>query len=251
MPWFAVDDQFHEHPKPHRAGVEAVGLWSLAGSYCADNLTDGFVPERVLSRWAQPAKARRLAARLVAADMWHPDEQDGEKGWRFHDWADFQFTRKSLEEHRRKKAEAGRKGGKASGRSRREASASAGASSKREANANENEAPTHTHPLRVVASSSQSSSAPGGIDDDGLTRIKKATKGSDGHARKTAEFILAKAPADVRNPTAYVLAAISDDPDAYRYRRGNPKKGEECPTHAGQWADACAGCAADRKAAGA
>lgn len=87
------------------------------------------------------------------------------------------------------------------------------------------------------------------IAADGLDRIKSITKGTEAHARKCAEFILAKAPADVRNPAAYVVAAINDDPDAFRFKRGNPKKTQECPTHAGQWADACAGCAADRKAA--
>lgn len=102
----------------------------------------------------------------------------------------------------------------------------------------------------LVKSVSQPTSVARGVDDDGLTRIQQALNNCpQAHARKTADFVLAKAPDNVRNPVAYILKAISEEPDAYRYKRGNPKKADECPTHAGQWADACAGCAADRKAA--
>jgi hypothetical protein len=86
------------------------------------------------------------------------------------------------------------------------------------------------------------------VDDDGLTKIQELTKGTKTHARKCVEFVLSKTSNDIKNPTAYVLKAIREDPDSYRYKRGNPKRGEECLEHAGQWADACAGCAADRKA---
>lgn len=85
--------------------------------------------------------------------------------------------------------------------------------------------------------------------DAELARITKLTGGGPVHARKTIEFILDHAPDDVAKPMAYVLAAIRNDPEAYRYRRGNPKsRDQECPDHAGQWADHCAGCAADRHA---
>lgn len=244
MPWFKVDDKLHEHPKAHRAGIEAIGLWTLAGSYCGDNPNDGFVPERVLVRWIPtPAKGRRLAQRLVEAELWHPDTQDGEAGWRFHDWGDFQPTRAQIAEERRKKAEAGRKGGLSSGRSRREASAKADASQSVKPPSRPDPNPS------VVTQVSHLKAVPRGLDNDGLTRIRQALNNCpEAHARKCADFVLAKAPGDVRNPVGYILAAIADEPDAYRYRRGNPKKHQECPTHAGQWADACAGCAADRKA---
>lgn len=86
------------------------------------------------------------------------------------------------------------------------------------------------------------------ITPDGLTRIRALTNGTGLHARRCADLVLAKAPGDVRNPDRYVIAAITGDPEAFRYKRGNPTKDTECPTHAGWWADACAGCAADRKA---
>lgn len=242
MPWFKIDDQLHEHRKARAAGRAAMGVWVLAGSYCADNLTDGFVAAGVLPRWGTKADA----ARLVKAGLWHPCEQDGEAGWRFHDWDEFQPSRQQIEADRDAARDRMRKarGAKRSGEVRANTTRTFGRSS-------DNPVPVPV-PNNVVAFSSQSSSVPRELDDDGLTRIQQALNGCPkAHARKSAGFVLAKAPADVRNPVAYVLAAIADDPDAYRYRRGNPKRGEECPTHAGEWADACRGCVADQKAAGA
>lgn len=101
----------------------------------------------------------------------------------------------------------------------------------------------------VVELVSQAHLASSAVDDDGLTRIRQALGGcSKAHARKQADYVLAKAPERPRNPVAYVLAAISESPPAFREKRGNPKRGQDCPTHAGEWADACRGCAADAKA---
>jgi hypothetical protein len=45
MPHFRVDDALHSHPKAQRAGDEAIGMWTRAGSFCMAYLTNGFVPE--------------------------------------------------------------------------------------------------------------------------------------------------------------------------------------------------------------
>ena len=83
-----------------------MGVWVLAGSWCADNLTDGFVPRSVLGRWGTTADAKRL----VEAGYWVPCEQNNETGWRFHDWGDYQPSRSATlarrEEDRQRKAEA-------------------------------------------------------------------------------------------------------------------------------------------------
>src|ERR1051326_4951718 len=88
MPWFKVDDKIHDHEKARKAGVAAMGLWSLAGSWCMDNLKDGFVPEGVPIRWARNYRA--LATALVKAGLWTEAVKDGEKGWLFHDWLKYQ-----------------------------------------------------------------------------------------------------------------------------------------------------------------
>lgn len=83
MSWFPVDDAFHSHPKARKAGLEAVGLWTLAGSHCMAYLTDGFVAEW----WVrEKPKGLALAKRLVSAGLWRVGECDGEKGFWFHDW---------------------------------------------------------------------------------------------------------------------------------------------------------------------
>lgn len=86
--WFKVDDQFHDHGKVRRVDydVAAIGLWTLAGSWCGANRTDGFVPASVLRRWS--SSWRKHAATLVRAELWEPAEIDGEAGWVFHDWED-------------------------------------------------------------------------------------------------------------------------------------------------------------------
>jgi hypothetical protein len=124
MTWFKVDDKLHDHRKARAAGATAMGVWCLAGSWAADNLTDGFVPATILPRWGRP----RDATRLVEVGLWHADTQDGEKGWRFHEWHERQPSRAQKLEERATKAEAGRIGGLQSGRSRREAKSKQGAS---------------------------------------------------------------------------------------------------------------------------
>jgi hypothetical protein len=86
MPWFKVDDKLHSHRKVIRAGIDAMGLWVVAGSWCADQLGDGFVPDCVAQR-LDPDYAKHAAA-LVAAKLWIPGEKDGETGWYFHQWSE-------------------------------------------------------------------------------------------------------------------------------------------------------------------
>lgn len=86
MVWFRIDDGFHSHPKVARLFEgerpgEAIGLWTLAGSWCSDKLTDGFVPHGQLKRFGlDPA----VAAELVRVGLWF----EGEGGYWFHDWSD-------------------------------------------------------------------------------------------------------------------------------------------------------------------
>ncbi|XAL85133.1 replication initiation protein [Mycolicibacterium phage phi1_186001] len=99
MSWFPVDDAFHSHPKAIKAGDEAVGFWSRAGSYCMAYLTDGFVPEW----WVrQQPRGMAKAKRLVAAELWsYPVEKDGELGFQFHQWKP-ECTKAAVEAARKK-----------------------------------------------------------------------------------------------------------------------------------------------------
>ena len=136
MPWFYVDDHFHEHRKPRQAGLAAVGLWTLAGSWCADNLTDGFVPADVARRWPKnAAEHRATTTALTKVGLWVPGSVHGETGWHYHDWTDVQPTRDEVLEKRAKRVAAGRKGGIRSGRARSNGEANASASASPDASA--------------------------------------------------------------------------------------------------------------------
>lgn len=93
MPWFNVDDKMFSHEKPRKAGLEAIGLWAVCGSFCSNNLTDGFVPEWYVKSWSRGA---RLAQNLVDARLWEP--ADG--GWQFLSWPEYQRTKAEIEADR-------------------------------------------------------------------------------------------------------------------------------------------------------
>ena len=106
MAYFLVDDQLHSHPKVRRAGLEALGLWTIAGSHCRAYKSDGFVPEWVLVSWP---KYKQNAAKLVAAGLWEVAEKDGENGWIFRDWLDVHDPAEVTEKQREQGRERQRK----------------------------------------------------------------------------------------------------------------------------------------------
>jgi hypothetical protein len=80
-----------------RDRLAAVGLWELAGTWCCDNietnLADGFVPKAFVD---QEDPKHRHAKRLVDVGLWEVAEVDGEPGYLFHDWADYNTTREAV-----------------------------------------------------------------------------------------------------------------------------------------------------------
>lgn len=88
MTWFKVDDHLHDHRKARGIDLAAMGLWTMSGSWCGDQRTDGFIPDTVVVRWSR--SWRKLAAHLVERGLWEPATVDGEKGWIFHDWHEHQ-----------------------------------------------------------------------------------------------------------------------------------------------------------------
>ncbi|NDZ63597.1 hypothetical protein [Streptomyces cyaneofuscatus] len=67
MPYFAVDDKAHSHTKMRRANNAAIGLWTLIGSWVAQQLTDGHVPGEIAKMYGTAPQMRRL----VSAGLWH------------------------------------------------------------------------------------------------------------------------------------------------------------------------------------
>jgi hypothetical protein len=95
LAWFNADDKMHSHPKPRQAGLEAMGLWLMAGTYCSDYLTEGLVPGWYVDSWP---RGRRLAQQLVTARFWETAGTD----WQFLSWTEYQRSKEQVEEDRAK-----------------------------------------------------------------------------------------------------------------------------------------------------
>ncbi|MDN5726086.1 MAG: hypothetical protein L0G99_09185 [Propionibacteriales bacterium] len=93
MAWFKVDDKFHSHPKVIGLPLRTIGLWTKAGAWSSDQLTDGFVPRAMLTILGGNAGDART---LVAAGLWSTTDD----GWQFHDWADQNPSRTEVLAHR-------------------------------------------------------------------------------------------------------------------------------------------------------
>lgn len=106
MPFFFVDDHAHTHPKFRRAGLPAVGLWTMAGSWARAHKQDGFVPEWFIATWPN---GKKYAAALVTSGLWYEAEEDGERGWHYHDWLDIHDDSDQVEKQRAKNRERQRK----------------------------------------------------------------------------------------------------------------------------------------------
>jgi len=94
--WMKIDDGLHAHRKTRAVTKSAagkardaapMGLWVLAGSWAAERRTDGWVPRDELDRWDDDWEA--LADRLVRSGYWWPQARDGEQGFGFTDWHDY------------------------------------------------------------------------------------------------------------------------------------------------------------------
>jgi hypothetical protein len=91
--WFKVDDGFHSHPKVLDLSLAAVGLWTLAGSWCSNYLTDGQISERTIFRLGG---SKDLADELVASGLWSRTDE----GFHFNDWSDYQPSKAAVMEDR-------------------------------------------------------------------------------------------------------------------------------------------------------
>jgi hypothetical protein len=68
--WLKLDDQVTEHPKCVGLSCEAWTLWLHGLTYCSRNLTDGVIPDAILSRLSPCRRPRKAAAELVSTGLW-------------------------------------------------------------------------------------------------------------------------------------------------------------------------------------
>lgn len=223
MVWFKVDDGLHSHRKvlsiPRRDRVAALGLWVIAGSWCADNLTDGKVPDYMLTEWAATTRQARA---LCVAGMW----VEVEGGYLFHEWshAGRQPTRAEVEENReserKRKAEwrmSQRLSQRDTGRT------DSGTDSGTDAGVPPSvpvgvraPRPDPTRPSSSTGSQSPNGSHPSGSERLDWTAIKRALGQDEDWARRVVDDILSRADPPPAKPTLYVLAAINAEPQRYQ-----------------------------------
>lgn len=99
MTWFKVDDTLPFHSKVVAAGNSAMGLWVRAGAWSAQMLTDGFVPDHMLTVLSGGCPEQVDA--LVTSGLCYRVDA----GVRLHDWSDWQPSAASVLERRRQEAE--------------------------------------------------------------------------------------------------------------------------------------------------
>lgn len=66
MPWFRLDDGFHNHPKVRAAGNAAIGLWVRCATYSSHYLTDGHIDTGI----AHDIGNQREIDRLLSSGLW-------------------------------------------------------------------------------------------------------------------------------------------------------------------------------------
>jgi hypothetical protein len=102
MPWFNVDDGFANSKPvlriPRRYRCPAIGLWTLAGSWSAKELTDGFIPDHAIEEFCS---TEAMAALLVKAELWRKVVG----GWQFENWPKYQKTKEQVYAFRAAEAE--------------------------------------------------------------------------------------------------------------------------------------------------
>jgi hypothetical protein len=94
MTWVKIDDQVTEHPKCVSLSCEAWTLWLHGLTYCSRNLTDGTIPDAILSRLSPCRRPRKAAAELVAAGLWERIEN----AHHVHDYEKHQRTKAEIDD---------------------------------------------------------------------------------------------------------------------------------------------------------
>lgn len=116
MPWVKLDTDFSDHPKVIAAGAEGMALYVAGLCYCARHETDGRIPKAAVKRLVELRKPMQVAEMLVSVGLWDDDEGGC---YIVRDYLEYQTSKAQMEEIRQQKREAGRRGGLASGESRR------------------------------------------------------------------------------------------------------------------------------------
>ena len=242
MPWFKVDDSFHSHPKVLAAGNEAVGLYVRCGSYAAQHLTDGFIPEQTVQSFGGLNSSRgadgTLADALVKTKLWRRTRG----GWIMPDYLDFNPSKEAVENERRAKAERQKRWRE--GQRRRVTNPSSDASQDALVT------PAPTRPLYTSVRTKPQVVGRAPPENDRQKKINYEELASRLHpligtvdadyAQRIAATVLANTNGDIANPINYITAAVAHAPLRYRPTTQPPSIRDLC--RHGLIADRCEEC---------
>lgn len=203
MSWAKVDDGWWCHAKVMGLSLAARGLWVSALSWSCAQREPVIPPMFLRLCGAEEVHAEELAD----AGLWHPTGE----GWEIHDWSEYQ--EQSLSE---KRAEAGRKGGRAKARKSSDQGERKQTPSKPDLPEVANGlAGTHPFPTRPVHTDPpHSSENHSDRDPEPVAELREQQPVVDEQAvRRTANLVgraVAAGQVGVANPTGYAAKVTRD-----------------------------------------
>jgi hypothetical protein len=151
MTWVRLDDTFPEREDMLRAGALGLAMHVAATCYCNRNLTNGVILRSAVRRLLDVDDPEAIAASLVHVGTWLATDD----GYRLLDYFPNQPSAETVRQLSATRADAGRKGGKASGQTRR-------AQSKQPSSTN-----GQANPRQVASSMVETNAKPGPSPRDG------------------------------------------------------------------------------------
>ncbi|MEO7173736.1 hypothetical protein [Flavobacterium sp.] len=85
--WVKLDDQYRSHPKLVNVGADGLALDISGMCYCAAYLTDGFIPDAMVSTLFPVRNLKSAVKALVNVGRWERD--DTHCGYWIHDYLDY------------------------------------------------------------------------------------------------------------------------------------------------------------------
>jgi len=112
MAWLKLDDQIFLNRKVAQCDTSAKMLYIVGLSYCANQLTDGFIPEATLPLLAGMAGldwqiAKQSAGKLLDVCLWSATQN----GWQIPDYLEYNPSREQVLHNQVVRSEAGKRGG--------------------------------------------------------------------------------------------------------------------------------------------
>src|SRR5688500_11620702 len=97
--WVKVMNSIRNNPKVQQAGSHAFALYIAGLCYANEQLTDGYITERMLPVvFPVIPQPKQRAKELVEAGLW--EVVDG--GWQIHDYLDVQSSAQTIRDKRKK-----------------------------------------------------------------------------------------------------------------------------------------------------